>query len=86
MKDLEKTWSDIVAKKLETIASDRNFEQKDIAAGIKKTPAYVSMLFGRNTKGNHDTFRAIGKTIGIPDTLMENLLHESLLTAIEQEY
>lgn len=86
MKDLETTWSHIIARKMANIRDQNNMTNAEIAKRIGVTPAYIGSVLGRQKKGTEENFLKIGMFLGIPEKTIRDMMHSSLLEAMEQEY
>lgn len=86
MKDLETTWSHLTARKLAAIRDQNNMTNAEIAKRIGVTPAYIGAVLGRQKKWTEENFLKIGMFLGIPEKTIRDMMHASLLEAMEQEY
>lgn len=86
MKDLETTWSHIVARKLSKVREERWMTVQELADKIWVSNVFVSTVLSRSKKWNEDFFAKAGIHLWLPKTQIDNILHESLLEAIEEEY
>ena len=86
MKDLETTWSHLMARKLATIRDQNGMTNAEIAKRMGVTPAYIGSVLGRQKKWTEENFLKIWMFLGIPEKSIRDMMHVSLLEAMEQEY
>lgn len=86
MKDLETTWSHIVARKLAKVREERGMTVQELADKIWVSNVFVSTVLARSKKWNEEFFMKAWTGLWLPKQKIETMLHESLLEAIEDEY
>lgn len=86
MKDLDTTWSHIVARKLSNIRENNGMWVSELAEKIGQKQPIVSSILNRQRKGNEDIFTKIWMALWMPERKIKDLLISTMFEAIEQEY
>lgn len=86
MKDLDTTWSHILARKLTLIRENNGMSVSELADRVEQKQPTISSILNRQRKWNEELFTKIWIALWMPEKQIKDLLISSMFEAIEQEY